>query len=58
MVYCAYEDQEKDCSLLFEEESTDGGFCCSFNSIVIIHRDKVKNNNLPPKELMKNIFHT
>ena len=50
MVHCVFEDngQEDDCNLLFEEESTDGGYCCSFNSIVL-HRENI-TTNLPPKK--------
>ena len=41
IIYCSWEDEEEDCSKLFETEATDDGFCCSFNSIVLRRNSSV-----------------
>ena len=48
IIHCSFEDTgiEDDCNVIFEEEATDGGYCCSFNSIVL-HRKQM--TNLPKK---------
>ena len=37
-IWCAWEEDDENCNVLFQEEATDNGYCCSFNSI-IYHKD-------------------
>lgn len=41
-VHCAWENKEENCADIIETESTDDGYCCSFNS-VILYRNRSTN---------------
>jgi len=47
VVYCSWEGKEEDCTLakFVERESTDRGYCCSFNSI-ILRKDGTTNEKV------------
>lgn len=41
-IQCTWGNKEENCAEIFETESTDDGFCCSFNSI-ILYRNRTYN---------------
>ena len=47
IIYCAWEGIEHDCSRenFFEQESSENGYCCSFNSL-IMYKDGTDNKKV------------
>ena len=43
--WCAWEEDDEDCRVLFKEELTDIGFCCSFNSVIYKKDGSHKNSS-------------